>query len=144
MLDRRSLWDTQYFDLCNADVNGTGRFADRGSHEFRPDWIANIFAKDDVDRGEVIFAQRPASHFPDGGELFRTTSAPECNTNTGLIEEPANRQMNHALAKMLASVCIQFGRCVQILGEVRLLKFGISSLAHVVFGKVAICVHCAA
>ena len=62
---------------------------------------SNLVTILDVDRGEVIFAQRPASHFPDGGELFRTTSAPECNTNTGLIEEPANRQMNRALAYAL-------------------------------------------
>src|SRR5260370_10059884 len=46
--------------------------------------------------------------------------------------------MNHALAKMLASINIEFVRGIQVLGEMRLLKLGVSGFAHVVFGKLTI------
>src|SRR5713226_119205 len=49
--------------------------------------------------------------------------------------------MNHALAKMLASINIEFVRGIQVLGEMRLLKLGVSGFAHIVFGKLTIDTH---
>src|SRR6266849_462175 len=78
----------EWNDIRRNRLRHTADLPDRGSHEFRPDWIANIFAKYDVDRGEVVFAQGPTDHFLDGGELFRTTRAPECDADPRLIEAP--------------------------------------------------------
>src|SRR5260370_15612750 len=39
---------------------------------------------------------------------------------------------------MLASINIEFVRGIQVLGEMRLLKLGVSGFAHVVFGKLSI------
>ena len=77
--------------LSRADRHGPNRFAGRGSHEFRADWIENTFAQNGVDGGEVPFRQGPAAHFVDGRELLRATRAPERDGNTGLIEQLANR-----------------------------------------------------
>src|SRR5258705_9608279 len=52
--------------------------------------------------------------------------------------------MNHALVEVFASECIQLARCFQVFGEMGRLKFGISSLTHVVFRKLAIGTHGAA
>src|SRR5437868_490272 len=43
--------------------------------------------------------------------------------------------MNHTLAKVLASICIQFARSIQVLGEMRLLKLGVAGLAHIIARK---------
>src|SRR5208283_926217 len=79
-----------------------------GSHEFRPDWIANTLAKNCVDRSKISLFQRPTAYFRDSCKLFWTTCAPERDANAWLIEQPADRQMDHTLAKVLASICIQF------------------------------------
>src|ERR1700674_2484275 len=136
--------DREWNDIRQKGLRHTADLPDRRSHEFRPDGIANIFAQYGVDRGEVIFAQRPTAYFLDGGELFWTTRAPECDANSRLVEEPADRQMNHALSEAFASEGIQPICCSKVLGEMRLLKLGIAGLAHVVFCKLAICVHGAA
>src|SRR5260370_35431690 len=52
--------------------------------------------------------------------------------------------MNHPLAKVFASECIQLVCRIEVFGEMRLLKLGIGSLAHVVFGKLTIGTHCTA
>src|SRR5216683_5507467 len=52
--------------------------------------------------------------------------------------------MNHALVEVFASECIQLGCRFQVFGEMGRLKSGISSLAHVVFLKLAIGTHFAA
>src|ERR1700758_1781103 len=83
------------FDLSNAGHHGFSRIAGRGGHELRPNWIPNTVAKDRVDRREIILCQRPAIYLPDGCELFRTTSAPQRDINSRLVEQPANRQMNY-------------------------------------------------
>src|SRR5713226_1641075 len=127
--------------LSNADRHRFSSFAGRWGHEFRPDWIANTFAKNDFDRGEITFCQRPAAYLIDGRELFRTTCPPERDANARLVEQPANRQMNHAFAKVFASICIQFARRDQVLCEMWLLKLGVTGLAHVVFRKLATCTH---
>ncbi len=117
-LDQRSSLSVKILalTLSYADRRRPSRFADRGSHELRTDWIANTFAKDCVDRGEVAFAQGPTEHFLDGGELIRATCAPECDTNTRLIEEPTDRQMDYAFPEALASECVQLARRIQVLG----------------------------
>src|SRR5258705_4050577 len=74
-----------------AALHGPSRFAGRGSHEFRADWIENTFAQNGIDGGKVPFRQGPAAHFVDGRELLRATRAPERDANTGLIVQPANR-----------------------------------------------------
>src|SRR3981081_515118 len=51
--------------LAHADGHGSRCFAGRRSHEFRPNWIANVFAKDGVDYGKITFCQRPAAYFVD-------------------------------------------------------------------------------
>src|SRR5216683_1559632 len=130
--------------LSHTDRHGSSRFASRGSHEFRPDWIVNIFAKNGVDCGEVAISQGPADYLADGREMFRMTRAPKRDANTRLIEEPTDCEVNHALTIVFASECIQLACRIKVLGEMRPLKLGISGLAHVVFGKLATCVHCAA
>src|SRR5882724_12265083 len=72
--------------LSHADGHGSRSLAGRGSHEFRPNWIANIFPKNGVDCGKITFCQRPAAYLVDGRELFRTTRAPERGAHAGLIE----------------------------------------------------------
>src|SRR5438128_8294494 len=119
----------------------TADLPDGRSHEFRTDRIANTLAKNGVDRGEVVFVQGPTDHFRDWGELFRTTRAPERDADTRLIEEPTDRQMNRALPEAFASEGIQPICCTKVLGEMRLLKLGIAGLAHVVFRKLATCIH---
>src|ERR1700693_2145841 len=103
--------------------------------------MANIFAKNSVDGGEVRVVQEPTGHFSNGGELFRMTCAPECDANTRLVEEPTGRQMNHAFPETFASEGIQFFCCCKKLAEMRLLKLGIAGLAHIVFRKLAIGIH---
>src|SRR6266853_1704915 len=72
--------------LSHADRHTFSSFAGRRSHEFRPDWVANIFAKNGVNGGEVAFSQRPADYVPNRSELFRTTRTPESDSNTWLVE----------------------------------------------------------
>src|SRR5271166_3696031 len=127
-----------------SDSHGLSNFPRRGSHELRSDRMGNRIAKDGVDRRKISFCQRPAADFLDGPELFRATCAPERDANTGLVEEPTNREMNHSLAKVLASVRVQFARGVQVLCELRLLELGIVGLAHVAFRKLPTCIHRAA
>src|SRR5258707_3691139 len=69
-----------FFILSQADRHRFSSFAVRWRHEFRPDWIANIFAKNGVDRGEITFPQRPADYFPDGRELFRDRKSTRLNS----------------------------------------------------------------
>src|SRR5216683_4423751 len=52
--------------------------------------------------------------------------------------------MNHALAKVFASECIQLACCIEVLGEMRGLKLRVGGLAHVVAGKLTIGMHGAA
>src|ERR1700741_316842 len=125
------LQDSCFSFLFRADRHSSSRFADRGSHKLRPDRIVNTLAKNGVDSGEITFCQRPAAHLVNGCKLFRTPRAPERDANAWLIEEPANRQMNHALAKVFASIGIESARRGQVLGKMRLLKLGVAGLAHV-------------
>src|SRR5580765_1166077 len=64
---------------------GTSR-SPRRSHEFRPRRIVNAFAENGIDRGEIVLAQGPADYLLYWRELFRMARAPQCDTNTRLIE----------------------------------------------------------
>src|SRR5260370_28947638 len=83
------------FTLPNADRHRFSSFAGRRSHEFRPDWIANIFAKNGVNSGEVAFSQRPADYPPDRSEVFRATRTPQRHSNTWLLQQPAHSSLNY-------------------------------------------------
>src|SRR5260370_15922158 len=50
--------------------------------------------------------------------------------------------MNHALAKVFASECIQLACCIEIFGEMRRLKLWVRNLTHVAVGKLTIGTHC--
>jgi hypothetical protein len=72
--------------LSNTDRQGFSSFAGWRSHEFRPDWVSNIVAKNGIDSGVVTLSQSPASHFLDGGKLFRAACAPKRDANTRLVK----------------------------------------------------------
>jgi hypothetical protein len=65
--------------------------------------MADILAKNSVDCGEVALFQRPTAYFPYGFKLIRTACSPKRDANTGLIQEPANGEVNHALAEVFPS-----------------------------------------
>jgi hypothetical protein len=73
------------FGLSNADHHGFSSIACRWSHEFRPNWVANIFAKNGFNSGKIAFSERPADYLPDRRELFWTTRTPESDSNTWLV-----------------------------------------------------------
>src|SRR6266849_1097951 len=127
--------------ICRGRLRHTADLPRRRGHEFRPDWIADAFAKNNIDCGAVAFRQGPPANLVDGRKLLRMTGAPERDANTGLVEEPADRQMNHALAKVFAGERIQLACCIEVFGEMRRLKLWVRGLAHVAVGKLAIGTH---
>src|ERR1700688_158138 len=72
----------------------------RRCHEFRADRIGDGLAQDLVDLGLGSCIERPASHLVDRLQLIGTTRAPQCRGDA-LVEHPADRQMNNALAETL-------------------------------------------
>src|SRR5215469_13926561 len=106
--------------------------------------MVNILAENGVDCGEIALSERPAAHFPDRLKLIRAACPPQRDTNAGLIKEPADREVNHALAKVFPGECIQLACCIEVFGEMRWLKLGVGVLPHVTDGKLAIEAHCSA
>lgn len=92
--------------------------------------MADVFAKNGVDCSEVSFCKGPARYFPDRRKLFGMTCAPQRNSNAWLVQEPADRQMNQALAKVFARECIQFVCCIDVLEKMGRLKLRVSVLAQ--------------
>src|SRR5260370_39801548 len=62
--------------LSHADRHTFSSFARRGGHEFRPDWVANISARNGVNGVDGAFSKRPADYVPNRRELFRPHATP--------------------------------------------------------------------
>src|SRR6202011_5281339 len=80
--------------------------ARRRCHEFRPDWIGDRFAQDPVDLSLDGRIKPPAGQLVDRLQLVGMTRAPQRRCYT-LIEHPADRQVNDALAEALLSEPIE-------------------------------------
>ena len=88
-----------------------------------------MLGDDLIDLGHGSGIDAPAQHILHWIELVRVSGAPEGNRIRRPIKHPAQRQMNHPLAKVLLCKPIERGYGRQIFGKVRRLKFRIGVAA---------------
>src|ERR1700732_3063282 len=108
--------------------------ARRRCHEFRPDWIGDRFAQDPVDLSLDGRIKPPARHLVDRLQLVGMTRAPQRRCYT-LIEHPADRQVNDALAEPFLRESIEPLHGGEILTEPGLPEFGIRAAEVIAVDK---------
>jgi hypothetical protein len=102
---------------CNA--------ARRRRHEFRADWIGDGFTQNPIYLGLGGGIERPANHSVNWLQLIRMTRPPQCCCDS-LVEHPANRQVNSALAEALRKA-IELGHGGEVLCEPMFLELRVSA-----------------
>src|ERR1700746_3140181 len=100
-------FDATYKTLGDKKLSHAADLLGWRSHKFWAHRMADILAENGVDRGEVALFQRPAAYFADSRKLIRAARPPQRDTSSGLVKEPADREVNHPLAKVFPGECIQ-------------------------------------
>src|ERR1700731_1400748 len=103
----------------------------RRSHELRSDRIDDHFIDHAGNLFAFLTAEVPSHHFADWVELVRATSPPERRCDSGLIQNPSEREVDDAPAVVLASESIQAFDGLQVPAVSGLLEFGISATQSV-------------
>jgi hypothetical protein len=96
-------------------------------HEFRSDRIADAIGEDAVDLHQRIAVQLPAHDLGDRIKLIGMSGAPGRDTQRLLIEHPAHRQMEDALAVLFTRERIELLDRMKILLQARGLELGIGT-----------------
>src|SRR5208282_537887 len=115
--------------------DGRGR-----SHELGSDRLGDHVVDNTDNLLAFLPAKAPSHYFANRIELIRTTSAPERGADSGLVENPAEREVDDPFAVVLASESIQALDCLQVLAIAGLLEFGIVA-SQIVASKNGLGVH---
>src|SRR5690348_18320857 len=87
----------------------------RRCHEFRTYRLRNVVRQDPVDLLHCRVVQRPSIDPIDWRELVRPARAPQRESGTLLVEDPAHREMDDAPSKIMLRETVERLRGVEIL-----------------------------
>src|SRR5258708_4633047 len=112
----------------------------RWRHELGAYRIGDRRANDPIDFLDRVIAQRPPHHLAHRFELSGAACAHQCDADTGLIERPPQRQVHHALAKIIACEAIQHLDGTKVLAKPWRLELGIG-IALIIARKASVWPH---